>query len=237
MKHPDPEIDAIMQETLAEVRAGRMTPAPLEPWWELRRPNEQTADYLGRVLEEAGLPDLAANARAAHYDDWFAPPEVADGFELVRLVRDLRRAVAATPERSAHVEVIENAVRRGEFDGTKAESDRWAAGKAGQDTFRELLASHKATTTFKAGRNDPCPCGSGRKFKRCHGSATQPPTKEESTMDAEEQQEQQGDEQATASASTDGDTARAEATAPEPDPNADDAPPEGDDDAGDEDED
>jgi preprotein translocase subunit SecA len=20
-----------------------------------------------------------------------------------------------------------------------------------------------------AGRNDPCPCGSGRKFKRCHG--------------------------------------------------------------------
>jgi uncharacterized protein len=22
------------------------------------------------------------------------------------------------------------------------------------------------------GRNDPCPCGSGRKFKRCHGAAT-----------------------------------------------------------------
>jgi uncharacterized protein len=22
-----------------------------------------------------------------------------------------------------------------------------------------------------AGRNDPCPCGSGAKFKRCHGSA------------------------------------------------------------------
>ena len=21
----------------------------------------------------------------------------------------------------------------------------------------------------KIGRNDPCPCGSGRKFKRCHG--------------------------------------------------------------------
>jgi uncharacterized protein YecA (UPF0149 family) len=21
------------------------------------------------------------------------------------------------------------------------------------------------------GRNDPCPCGSGRKFKKCHGSA------------------------------------------------------------------
>jgi hypothetical protein len=22
----------------------------------------------------------------------------------------------------------------------------------------------------KLGRNDPCPCGSGRKFKKCHGA-------------------------------------------------------------------
>ena len=22
----------------------------------------------------------------------------------------------------------------------------------------------------KVGRNEPCPCGSGRKFKRCHGA-------------------------------------------------------------------
>jgi len=22
----------------------------------------------------------------------------------------------------------------------------------------------------KVGRNDPCPCGSGKKFKRCHGA-------------------------------------------------------------------
>nr|MBA2730062.1 SEC-C domain-containing protein [Euzebyaceae bacterium] len=22
----------------------------------------------------------------------------------------------------------------------------------------------------KVGRNDPCPCGSGRKYKRCHGA-------------------------------------------------------------------
>jgi preprotein translocase subunit SecA len=23
----------------------------------------------------------------------------------------------------------------------------------------------------KVGRNDPCPCGSGKKFKHCHGRA------------------------------------------------------------------
>ncbi len=28
----------------------------------------------------------------------------------------------------------------------------------------------EATTTYlQVGRNDACPCGSGRKFKRCHG--------------------------------------------------------------------
>jgi uncharacterized protein len=26
--------------------------------------------------------------------------------------------------------------------------------------------------TPKVGRNDPCPCGSGRKFKQCHGAAS-----------------------------------------------------------------
>jgi preprotein translocase subunit SecA len=25
----------------------------------------------------------------------------------------------------------------------------------------------------KVGRNDPCPCGSGKKYKKCHGATTQ----------------------------------------------------------------
>jgi uncharacterized protein YecA (UPF0149 family) len=27
-------------------------------------------------------------------------------------------------------------------------------------------------TEAKVGRNDPCHCGSGKKFKRCHGAGT-----------------------------------------------------------------
>jgi len=27
-------------------------------------------------------------------------------------------------------------------------------------------------TTQKVGRNDPCPCGSGKKYKHCHGKLT-----------------------------------------------------------------
>jgi preprotein translocase subunit SecA len=28
----------------------------------------------------------------------------------------------------------------------------------------------QAVTAKKAGRNDPCPCGSGKKYKKCHGA-------------------------------------------------------------------
>jgi uncharacterized protein len=45
----------------------------------------------------------------------------------------------------------------------------------------EILAADAATAKLtealaKAGRNDPCPCGSGSKFKRCHGSAARDPS-------------------------------------------------------------
>ena len=32
--------------------------------------------------------------------------------------------------------------------------------------------SATAKATSKIGRNETCPCGSGKKFKRCHGSDT-----------------------------------------------------------------
>jgi hypothetical protein len=41
---------------------------------------------------------------------------------------------------------------------------------------REAEGGSDEVQTFKregkkVGRNDPCPCGSGRKYKKCHGSA------------------------------------------------------------------
>ena len=32
-----------------------------------------------------------------------------------------------------------------------------------------MTLQHKEENNFKAGRNDPCPCGSGKKYKQCHG--------------------------------------------------------------------
>jgi uncharacterized protein YecA (UPF0149 family) len=41
------------------------------------------------------------------------------------------------------------------------------------DPELEKLAAHlqgKFVRFEKVQRNDPCPCGSGKKFKRCHGA-------------------------------------------------------------------
>ena len=42
-----------------------------------------------------------------------------------------------------------------------------AAAEGGHDAKVETI--HRASP--KVGRNDPCPCGSGKKFKKCHGAA------------------------------------------------------------------
>jgi len=41
-----------------------------------------------------------------------------------------------------------------------------AAAAGGQDAKVETIQRNQP----KVGRNDPCPCGSGRKYKKCHGA-------------------------------------------------------------------
>jgi uncharacterized protein len=43
------------------------------------------------------------------------------------------------------------------------------------DEVMALLAADEAAAYARAGRNDPCPCGSGRKLKHCHGAAAARP--------------------------------------------------------------
>ena len=37
-------------------------------------------------------------------------------------------------------------------------------------TSRRAAAAAGAATCPEVGRNDPCPCGSGKKYKKCHGA-------------------------------------------------------------------
>jgi preprotein translocase subunit SecA len=46
----------------------------------------------------------------------------------------------------------------------KTEPQRVAANPTGNGAKKQAVSD-------KVGRNDPCPCGSGKKYKRCHGAA------------------------------------------------------------------
>jgi preprotein translocase subunit SecA len=52
-----------------------------------------------------------------------------------------------------------------------AEAGGFAAGEPPADADPAASVAHmpQQREAPKVGRNDPCPCGSGKKFKQCHG--------------------------------------------------------------------
>jgi hypothetical protein len=111
-------------------------------WWQRRRDGEATAVYLGRVLEDLGARDLAIKARRCHYDDYFCPDTVDDGFNIHRLIFELENwSRSATRDQRDRAKVMIRAARDGEFDGTREESEQWATSETGQEVFRELTES------------------------------------------------------------------------------------------------
>jgi preprotein translocase subunit SecA len=57
---------------------------------------------------------------------------------------------------------------------SKAAAEGLVGGGEGPAAGRQpgAQASAVATNPYAGvGRNDPCPCGSGKKFKKCHGAA------------------------------------------------------------------
>ncbi|HPI70193.1 MAG TPA: SEC-C metal-binding domain-containing protein, partial [Tenuifilaceae bacterium] len=62
---------------------------------------------------------------------------------------------------------VQQAGQQRKLDMSKYETSRTDALQAAQNTqerSREPVRVEK-----KVGRNDPCPCGSGKKYKNCHG--------------------------------------------------------------------
>jgi preprotein translocase subunit SecA len=55
-------------------------------------------------------------------------------------------------------------------DGSVSEEhDTAVATEAALGAVATAMASSRTATMPKVGRNDPCPCGSGKKYKQCHG--------------------------------------------------------------------
>ena len=110
--------------------------------WEHRRKGELTSEYLGRVLEDyLNLPEMAKRARQGHFDDYFAPGEVADGWEIHRLVHELGSKADMLAKHAYHrrkILSVRDAAIHGEFDGTSEEAARWMASKDGQEAMKDF---------------------------------------------------------------------------------------------------
>ena len=62
----------------------------------------------------------------------------------------------------------------GEFPEDEGLADRplpnVAAGGGATTTSTAPVQVQQRIVYDKVGRNDPCPCGSGKKYKKCHGA-------------------------------------------------------------------
>ncbi len=56
------------------------------------------------------------------------------------------------------------------------------SGKEARSGYAARLAHRDQTTAWPPGRNEPCWCGSSRKYKKCCGTVPQPPLDEEPTL-------------------------------------------------------
>lgn len=114
-------------------------------WWERRRTDERTHEYLARVLVELRAYNLADKALGCHYDDFLCPDEVDDGNNIHRLCSDLYAWSLNNHGEDSPVFVRAMAVRlsamRGEFDSTNAESRAWAKTLDGKRAYRDLAQS------------------------------------------------------------------------------------------------
>lgn len=56
-----------------------------------------------------------------------------------------------------------------EFETSKTDIPSYAEGAASSTAQQQQQQSQPVRADKKVGRNEPCPCGSGKKFKHCHG--------------------------------------------------------------------
>jgi preprotein translocase subunit SecA len=83
-------------------------------------------------------------------------------------------AIASPPERTDHdkvADVLGKAFAQPQRPANLQYSAPSVDGEAGVEHHAEINPNASHTAAFDdVPRNAPCPCGSGRKFKRCHGA-------------------------------------------------------------------
>jgi ectoine hydroxylase-related dioxygenase (phytanoyl-CoA dioxygenase family) len=115
----------------------------------------------------AGLPNLSGRARPIVYMVYARPWFFDDVNHINRIPLDMRlEHYEGLPEsvRPLLVRAYTHAMR---LRWPEADARGLAAARNDQPNAQRTAA--EPSKWGRVGRNDPCPCGSGRKFKHCHG--------------------------------------------------------------------
>jgi preprotein translocase subunit SecA len=95
-------------------------------------------------------------------------------FKLYPMVQDQRTGQMIPVQPAGRRMMPNQPPRKGQAIASKEAAPSGFHGN-GADGQGELPAARPVPQTVrvgpKVGRNDPCPCGSGKKYKNCHGAA------------------------------------------------------------------
>ncbi|HKQ93354.1 MAG TPA: preprotein translocase subunit SecA [Blastocatellia bacterium] len=120
----------------------------------------QAIDHMKEWINQMGYAqkDPLVEYKKQSFDTFEAMLDRID-VETARSLYHLQVAAEEPPEQR-----LQRRPRRGQITFTKANA---TAAAAGEDSGkpRTVVSDHP-----KIGRNDPCPCGSGKKYKKCHGA-------------------------------------------------------------------
>lgn len=141
---------------------------------------DANVDALGQLTESGEIPRLPLYGelwargflRAVELtrEDWDAlPPEDEEDAQFVEDALGAILALVPEEDEEATAGPAEAAADRDELVATAIIAaydlrDYWR-----DVQFEEIRVKEPIRREAKVGRNDPCPCGSGKKFKQCHG--------------------------------------------------------------------
>ena len=155
----DPRIEAGDAE---DITIGRTARPLLESAHGIRFASESLAD---RFAFEAAYPI----GRPFGFHGLFNFARVVPEAEIASLAPTFGDAIARSPQLA---QLLRNCVALGQWTAAAALARRRLAAQPGDGEATALLAQAEANAARgpTGGRNDPCPCGSGKRYKQCHGA-------------------------------------------------------------------
>jgi tetratricopeptide (TPR) repeat protein len=155
----DPRIELVDAE---DITIGRAFRPLLEREYGIRYGTEALAD---RFAFEAAYPvGLPFGFHGLYNFCRVVPPA-----ELAALAPRFSDAIAASLQLG---QLLRNCIALAQWDAAAALARRRLAARSDDSEARALLARAEAGLASGpvVGRNDPCPCGSGKRYKQCHGA-------------------------------------------------------------------